>query len=66
MTYFHCRLTDFIKSLVDKYLAIPYTETKCGYACSDHASWNKAGYPGAFGIESSFENSDKLIHSSNE
>ncbi|KAG8902256.1 Leucine aminopeptidase 1 [Tulasnella sp. 408] len=56
-------LTNFIKTLIDKYLSIPYVETKCGYACSDHASWSKAGYRSAFSIESSFENSNHYIHS---
>ncbi|KAI0066049.1 peptidase [Artomyces pyxidatus] len=67
-------ITDFVddsvtglnKMLVDEYLDIPYTETKCGYACSDHASWTKAGYPSSFTIESSFENSNKNIHSTND
>ncbi|PPQ70135.1 hypothetical protein CVT24_003882 [Panaeolus cyanescens] len=59
-------LTAFNKALVDLYLDIPYVETKCGYACSDHASWGKAGYPASFTIESSFENSNKNIHSTND
>ncbi|KAF8897351.1 peptidase [Infundibulicybe gibba] len=59
-------LTNFNKELVDLYLDIPFVETKCGYACSDHASWRKAGYPATFTIESSFENSNKNIHSSND
>jgi bacterial leucyl aminopeptidase len=45
-----------------QYCNIPFVETKCGYACSDHASASKAGYPSAFVIESSFENSDDHIH----
>ena len=28
-------LPSFNKLLIDKYLDIPYVETKCGYACSD-------------------------------
>ncbi|KAF8076201.1 peptidase [Lyophyllum atratum] len=59
-------VTKFNKQLVDLYLDIPYVETKCGYACSDHASWAKAGYPSSFTIESSFENSNKNIHSAND
>ncbi|EIN10354.1 peptidase [Punctularia strigosozonata HHB-11173 SS5] len=59
-------VTAFNKALVDEYLDIPYVETKCGYACSDHASWSKAGYPSSFTIESSFENSNKNIHSTND
>ncbi|EXF78058.1 peptidase family M28 [Colletotrichum fioriniae PJ7] len=55
-------LTGFIK----KYCKVPYVETKCGYACSDHASASKAGYPSAFVIESAFEDSDKHIHSTDD
>jgi len=43
-----------------QYCAIPYVETKCGYACSDHASASKAGYPSAFVIESAMEVSSPL------
>ena len=49
-----------------QYCDIPYTETKCGYACSDHASASKAGYPSAFVIESDFADSDKKIHTSDD
>ncbi|KAH8803198.1 aminopeptidase-like protein [Xylogone sp. PMI_703] len=55
-------LTDFIKKVVTEYCDIPYVETKCGYACSDHASASKAGYPSAFVIESDFQYSDDHIH----
>jgi len=59
-------LTAFNKKLIETYLDIPYVETKCGYACSDHASWGKAGYPSIFTIESSFENSNHNIHSADD
>ncbi|KAJ6516043.1 peptidase [Mycena sanguinolenta] len=59
-------LTEFNKKLVDQYLDIPWVETACGYACSDHASWGKAGYPSSFTIESTFGNSNQNIHSSND
>jgi leucyl aminopeptidase len=61
------RLTEIpITNWLRKYCEIPYIETKCGYACSDHASASKAGYPSAFVIESAFENSDKHIHTSDD
>lgn len=41
-------------------------ETKCGYACSDHASASKAGYPSAFVIESEFSASDQKIHTTED
>lgn len=51
-------LTVFIKKVIEAYCTIPWVETKCGYACSDHASASKAGYPSAFVIESTFGDSD--------
>lgn len=59
-------LTDFIKKVVSTYCTIPYIETQCGYACSDHASASKAGYPSAFVIESDFKYSDKKIHTTED
>jgi len=59
-------LTSFIKKVVSTYCTIPYIETKCGYACSDHASASKAGYPSAFVIESDFKYSDKKIHTTED
>lgn len=37
-------------------------ETECGYGCSDHASATRSGYPSAFAVESSFEDSSPVIH----
>lgn len=59
-------LTAFIKKIVSTYCTIPFIETKCGYACSDHASASKAGYPSAFVIESDFKYSDKKIHTTED
>ncbi|KAI1394033.1 Zn-dependent exopeptidase [Hypoxylon trugodes] len=59
-------LTTFIKKVIEEYCEIPWVETKCGYACSDHASASKAGYPSAFVIESTFGESDQHIHSTDD
>ncbi|KAJ5543119.1 hypothetical protein N7535_005548 [Penicillium sp. DV-2018c] len=59
-------LTAFIKEVITAYCDVPYVETKCGYACSDHASASRYGYPSAFVIESQFENSDKRIHTTED
>ncbi|KAK3898781.1 hypothetical protein C8A05DRAFT_37630 [Staphylotrichum tortipilum] len=64
--YVDPNLTEFIKTVITEYCDIPYVETKCGYACSDHASASKAGYPSAFVIESAFELSDDHIHSTED
>ncbi|KAK8094608.1 leucine aminopeptidase A [Apiospora hydei] len=60
--YVDTGLTNFIKKVITAYCDIPYVETKCGYACSDHASASRAGYPSAFVIESAFEDTSQLIH----
>lgn len=59
-------LTDFIKKVITTYCDIPYILTECGYACSDHASASKAGYPSAFVIESDFKYSDSKIHTTED
>ncbi|ORY09509.1 leucine aminopeptidase 1 [Clohesyomyces aquaticus] len=59
-------LTEFIKEVITEYCDIPYILTKCGYACSDHASASKAGYPSAFVIESDFKYSDNKIHTTED
>ncbi|KAF2199209.1 leucine aminopeptidase 1 [Delitschia confertaspora ATCC 74209] len=64
--YVDAGLTDFIKKIITVYCDIPYVLTKCGYACSDHASASKAGYPSAFVIESDFKYSDSKIHTTED
>ncbi|KAF2762894.1 Zn-dependent exopeptidase [Pseudovirgaria hyperparasitica] len=59
-------LTEFIKEVITDYCDIPFVLTKCGYACSDHASASKAGYPSAFVIESDFKYSDNKIHTTED
>ncbi|RDX45615.1 peptidase [Lentinus brumalis] len=56
-------LTQFNRDLVDLYLDIPWVDTECGFACSDHASWHKAGYPSTDSIESTFpESNHQYVH----
>jgi leucyl aminopeptidase len=55
-------LTRFSTELVDHYVKAPWRETECGYACSDHASWQKLGYAAAFPFEATFDGSNQDIH----
>ena len=59
-------LTSFMEKLITTYVKQPYKFSKCGYACSDHASWNKAGIAAAFPFESAMGNDDPYIHSTND
>lgn len=56
-------LADFLAASVGTYLGIPARDTYCGYACSDHASWNASGYPAVFGFEAEFGKHSPAIHS---
>lgn len=56
------RLVRFLKVIIDAYVKIPYRETRCGYACSDHASAAKNGFPSAFILESENAKTNRYIH----
>ncbi len=58
---------DFVVKLIQTYqptLTIGYD--KCGYGCSDHASWNAQGYPASMPFETSFTQDDPYIHTAND
>jgi leucyl aminopeptidase len=38
-------LSDYIAELIKTYIKVPVVYSRCGYACSDHASWMSAGIP---------------------
>jgi leucyl aminopeptidase len=60
-------LNTFLKSLITAYSTIPWTmDTPCGYACSDHASWYKAGFPSSFPYEAVTGQDNPQIHSSGD
>jgi len=46
-------LTAFLRKVVDGYLTYTWMNKTCGYACSDHASYYRAGYKAAFPFEDS-------------
>lgn len=55
-------LTEFLGKLADAYLGVKWGTTKCGYGCSDHASWTRAGFPASAAFESAFDGMNKNIH----
>jgi leucyl aminopeptidase len=64
--YVDKNLTAFLEKLINTYVKQPVDHSSCGYACSDHASWNKAGIVAAFPFESSMGNDDPYIHTAND
>ncbi len=59
-------LTAYLETLVKTYVKKPVARTRCGYACSDHASWSKKGFTAAFPFEAAFGKDDPYIHSSDD
>jgi leucyl aminopeptidase len=55
-------LTAFVRILIDTYCNLGWVDTRCGYACSDHASWFRAGYASCFPFEGPFGSSNPYIH----
>ncbi|MDK2125866.1 M28 family metallopeptidase [Parachitinimonas caeni] len=58
---------EFVANLIKTYLpelSIGYD--RCGYGCSDHASWNAQGYPTSMPFEASFNSMNKKIHTAQD
>lgn len=59
-------LSNFVAQLITTYVQVPVDYSRCGYGCSDHASWTEEGIPSAFPCESNFDQHNPYIHSSND
>lgn len=61
-------LTDFVRRIITAYTSTEAGDTKCGYACSDHASATKAGYPSAFVFEGEMKtvNDNPYVHTAED
>ncbi|HDR9879030.1 TPA: M20/M25/M40 family metallo-hydrolase [Burkholderia cenocepacia] len=56
----------YVKNLAATYLPeLAVGTSQCGYACSDHASWNAQGYPASFPFEAD-QNDSPYIHTVND
>ncbi|MEW4368053.1 M20/M25/M40 family metallo-hydrolase [Aliikangiella maris] len=57
----------FMGQLVDTYQpSVSHENSQCGYACSDHASWNNEGFAASFPAEARINNSNPNIHTSSD
>jgi leucyl aminopeptidase len=64
--YVNADLTNYLKSLIKTYVQKPYKTSRCGYGCSDHASWHKAGVAAAFPFEAPMNNDNPNIHKTSD
>lgn len=60
------QLSDFLAELIKTYVKVPVDYSRCGYGCSDHASWMEKGIPAVFPCETNFEDHNPYIHSSSD
>lgn len=57
---------EFLGRLIDEYVKVPWGYSRCGYGCSDHASWTAAGYPASMPFESTMEDINGSIHTAKD
>ena len=57
----------FLGTILDTYLPeVKWGYDKCGYGCSDHASWHNEGFPASMPFESRMRDSNRNIHTSKD
>ena len=56
----------FLVSLIETYTKSTWGWDACGYACSDHASWHRAGVPASMPFEARFRDSNQAIHTARD
>ena len=56
----------FLSKLIETYTDATWGVDRCGYACSDHASWTRAGIPASMPFESRFRQSNREIHTTRD
>lgn len=59
-------MRSILKELNTHYVKAQLAEDKCGYGCSDHASWYRQGYHTLMPFESSMRKMNPSIHSKND
>jgi leucyl aminopeptidase len=57
---------EFLGKLIDEYVKVPWGYSRCGYGCSDHASWTNNGFPASIPFESTMEDINHKIHTAND
>lgn len=58
---------DFLAKLVTAYQpGVTVGYSRCGYACSDHASWHNQGFPASFPFETLDGDDNPFIHTAND
>jgi leucyl aminopeptidase len=57
---------EFLGRLIDEYVKVSWGYSRCGYGCSDHASWTANGFPASIPFESTMEDINHSIHTAKD
>lgn len=65
--YTNSAQNNFMMQLLDTYMpGINYGTSRCGYGCSDHASWHNQGFAASIPFESNMSDANYRIHTAND
>ncbi len=65
--YVDTNLTTYLQALLKTHAPeIKWTTDTCGYACSDHASWTRYGYPSSMPFEARMNEDNPRIHTTRD
>jgi leucyl aminopeptidase len=56
----------FVAALIERYTDATWGVDRCGYACSDHASWHRAGVPVSMPHETRSRDRNRYIHTARD
>ncbi len=56
----------FLAALIERYTTATWGIDRCGYACSDHASWHRAGVPASMPHETRSRDRNQHIHTARD
>ncbi|HRK03049.1 MAG TPA: M20/M25/M40 family metallo-hydrolase [Oligoflexia bacterium] len=59
-------LTTWTQAVFNMYVGLAFVNDRCGYACSDHASWHRYKYRSVFPHEAEFNESNNRIHTDHD
>lgn len=62
----HPWLQALMKQLNEVYLGLRVLDDRCGYGCSDHASWTRQGFPTVLPFEAKSSQMNSNIHSAKD
>lgn len=57
---------EFLVRLIETYVGATWGLDACGYACSDHASWHRAGVPASMPFEARMRDRNGSIHTAED